>query len=105
MHIPEVLSVSEFRAGLAGAMKRVSDSGPVFIGAHRKAEAVMMSVEQYEALTGAAERRNAMAEALASGRAEGLEPSPEGLELLEAVAVGELRPDEARERILARHSR
>lgn len=107
MRAPEVLSFREFRAGLAATLKRVQDpgAGPVFVGAHRKPEAVVMSVSHYQELTEAAERREAIAEALASVRAEGLEPSSEGLELLAAVAAGELSTAELRERVLARYAR
>lgn len=105
MQPPEVLSFREFRTGLAATLKRVQepDSGPVFVGAHRKPEAVVMSVSHYRSLLAAAERREAVAEALASVRAEGLEPSPEGLEMLEAIAEGRMSTGEARERTLARY--
>jgi prevent-host-death family protein len=102
---PEILSVRELRAGLAGVLKQVQQPGaePVFVGPHRKAEAVVMSVSQYEQLQqqAAAVRREAVAEALASVRAEGLEPSPEGLERLQAVADGRMSPEEALEKALA----
>ena len=68
----------------------------VFVGAHRKAEAVLVSVEQYEALQEAAERQHAVAAALASVRAEGLEPSAEDLALFAEVAAGRLAADELR---------
>ncbi|MGH3813567.1 MAG: antitoxin VbhA family protein [Pseudonocardiaceae bacterium] len=42
---------------------------------------------------------------MASVRAEGLEPSPEGLEMLEPIAEGRMSTDEARERTLARYRR
>ncbi|MGH3869796.1 MAG: antitoxin VbhA family protein [Pseudonocardiaceae bacterium] len=105
MRPPEVLSFREFRMGLAATLKRVQepDSGPVFVGAHRKPEAVVMSVSHYWSLLAAAERREAVAEALASVRAEGLEPSPEGLEMIDAIAEGRMSTDEARERTLARY--
>jgi hypothetical protein len=48
-------------------------------------------------------RREAVAEALASVRAEGLEPGPECLEMLEAIAEGRLTTEEARQRTLARY--
>ncbi len=57
----------------------------------------------YRSLLAAAARREAVVEALASVRAEGLEPSPEGLEMLEAIAEGRMSTDEARERTLARY--
>ena len=90
MVLPEVLSVREFRAELAATLKRVqdADAGPVFVGSHRKAEAVVMSVAQYQELTEAAERSDAVADALASVRAEGLEPSEDGLAMLDAIVGG-----------------
>lgn len=103
----EVLSFREFRAGLAEAMRRVQrpGSGPVFVGAHRRPEAVLMSVAQYEELVATAERRDAVAEALASVRAEGLEPSAGDLPMFDAVAAGELSSEGLRERVLARYRR
>jgi prevent-host-death family protein len=90
---------------LAGVLKRVNEpgGGPVLVGAHRKPEAVVMSVSQYEALQQAAERRRTVESALGSLRAEGLQPSPEGRELLEGIAQGRLTTAQARERILARY--
>jgi PHD/YefM family antitoxin component YafN of YafNO toxin-antitoxin module len=103
--LPEVLSFREFRQALAATLKRVQEpgAGPVFVGAHRKPEAVVMSVSRYEELVAAAERRADVAEALASVRAEGLEPGPEGLTLLEEVAAGRMSTEQARERVLARY--
>jgi prevent-host-death family protein len=92
--VPEVLSVREFRADLAATVARVSAGAPVFVGAHRKPEVVVMSVEQYEALVRSAEQRQAVTEALASVRAEGLEPSWDALEGLEKLARGEIDEDE-----------
>jgi PHD/YefM family antitoxin component YafN of YafNO toxin-antitoxin module len=103
--VPEVLSVREFRAGLAATIARVSAGAPAFVGAHRKPEVVLMSVEQYEALVRSAERREAVAEALASVRAEGLEPSLDALEMLEKIASGELEEEEGIERLRARYQR
>ena len=107
MQVPEVLSFREFRADLAAALRRVQAPGaePVFVGAHRRAEAVVMSVERYQELVAAAGRRVAVGEALASVRAEGLEPSAEGLAQLDAVADGRLSTAEAREQVLARYRR
>ncbi|WP_176921639.1 type II toxin-antitoxin system prevent-host-death family antitoxin [Pseudonocardia oroxyli] len=108
MATPEILSVRELRAGLTGVLKQVQQPGaePVFVGPHRRAEAVVMSVSQYEQLQQqAAVRREAVAEALASVRAEGLEPSPEGLERLQAVADGRMTPEEALEKALAPYRR
>lgn len=107
MLLPEVLSFREFRAGLAATLKRVQepDSGPVFVGAHRKPEAVVMSVAHYQCLRDAAERRDAVAAALASVRAEGLEPSEHGLSLLDGMAAGRLDADEAVDQLLAPYRR
>lgn len=52
-----------------------------------------------------AEARAPVAEALASVRAEGLEPSGEGLMLLDEVAAGRVTTAEARARVLARYGR
>lgn len=102
--VPEVLSVREFRAGLAAALARVTGQGSaVFVGAHRRPEVVVMSVEQYEALVRSAQRREAVAEALASVRAEGLEPTLDGLEVLEAIASGRVEEDEGIAALRARH--
>lgn len=64
-----------------------------------------MSVSHYRVLVEAVERRDAVAEALASVRAEGLEPSGEDLRLFAAVAAGDLSTDGLRERVLARYHR
>lgn len=64
-----------------------------------------MSVEQYEALVEASERQHAVAAALASVRAEGLEPSAEDLALFVEVAAGRMTTSELRERILLRYQR
>jgi PHD/YefM family antitoxin component YafN of YafNO toxin-antitoxin module len=103
--VPVVLSFREFRAGLAGVLDRVRQSpgAVVFVGSHRKAEAVLVSVEQYEALVEASERQHAVAAALASVRAEGLEPGTEDLMLFAEVAAGQMTTDELRARILSRY--
>jgi Antitoxin VbhA len=53
----------------------------------------------------AVERQHAVAAALASARAEGLEPSAEDLALFAEVAGGRLSTDELRERVLSRYRR
>jgi hypothetical protein len=52
--------------------------------------AAPVSADHYEKLTDASGPQRAVAAALASVRAEGLEPSPEDLELFTKVAAGEL---------------
>lgn len=99
------MSFREFRTGLAGVLDQVrrSPDAAVFVGSHRKAEAVLVSVEQYEALLEASERQHAVAAALASVRAEGLEPSTEDLALFAEVAAGRMTTEELRDRILSRY--
>lgn len=103
--VPVVMSFREFRAGLAGVLDRIrrSPGAAVYLGSHRKAEAVLVSVEQYEALLETSERQHAVAAALASVRAEGLEPGADDLALFVQVAAGELTTDELRARILSRY--
>ncbi len=104
---PEVLSFREFRSGLAATFKRVQaeDGEPVFVGAHRKPEAVVMSVSHYQHLVEVSERREAVTEALASVRVEGLEPSADDLEMFTALGAGEMGSDELRARVMARYDR
>lgn len=105
--VPEVLSFREFRAGLAATLRRVQEpgAGPVFVGAHRRAQAVVLSAAEYERLRGAAGRREAVDAALASVRLEGLEPSAEGHRLLDAYAAGRLDADEAVEQLTRQYRR
>jgi prevent-host-death family protein len=103
MGTPEVLSFREFRAGLAATLKRVQGEGPVFVGSHRKPEAVVMSVAHYRDLVEISERRAAMAEALASVRAEGLEPSKPDLRMFAALNEGRVSTDELRDEVLRRY--
>lgn len=107
MRVPEVLSFREFRTTLAATLRRVQepDADPVFVGAHRRPEAVVLSVARYEELVEGAARRADVDEALASVRAEGLEPSAQGRVLLDGVASGQLSTAQARERVLARYGR
>ncbi len=107
VRFPEVLSFREFRTALSATLKRVQepDADPVFVGSHRKPEAVLLSVSRYWELVESATRRADVAEAVASVRAEGVEPGPEGLALLDGVAEGHLTTEQARERILSRYQR
>lgn len=100
-----MLSFREFRAGLSATLKRVQGEGPVFVGAHRRPEAVIMSVAHYRDLVEMSERRNGVAEALASVRAEGLEPSTEDLGMFAALAGGEISTDQLRDQVLRRYPR
>jgi PHD/YefM family antitoxin component YafN of YafNO toxin-antitoxin module len=107
MAVPEVLSYREVRDGLASVLDRLRrfPGTAVFVGAYRRPEAVIVSVERYEALQEASERQHAVAAALASVRADGLEPDVHDLDLFVAVAAGEMSTDELRNRILDRYRR
>lgn len=98
-------AVGHFLEAAPGVASGQSRRVAVFVGAHRRAEAVLVSVEQYEALQEAAEQQHAVAAALASVRAEGLEPSAEDLALFAEVAAGRVSTDELRERVLSRYRR
>lgn len=91
----EILSCRELRDGLAATLRRVQDGSPVFVGSHRQPQAVVLSVRRYEELLEAFERGEAVAEAVASVRAEGLEPTAHARELLAAVAGGSLDEEQA----------
>jgi hypothetical protein len=69
-----VLSVREAREQLPSLLEgfRQGDRRPVFLGSHRKTEAVMLPVDVYEELV--YKRRDAVAQGNASLAAEGLEP-------------------------------
>ena len=69
------------------------------------AHGACVPAEQYEALQEVSERRHEVAAAVASVRAEGLEPSAEDLVLFAEVAAGRLSTDELRERVLSRYPR
>jgi PHD/YefM family antitoxin component YafN of YafNO toxin-antitoxin module len=104
--IPEVLSISELREHLADAMTQVRgpSGSPVFVGRHRRAEVVLLSADRYAQLL-ADERRSAVASAIGSTRAEGLELSGFGQAVMSEVADGTLSYDDARQRLLAHYQR
>lgn len=100
----EVQTVGELRNHLAEVMTQVRKPGarPVFVGRHRRREAVLMSAERYQQLL-AAERRAAADDALGSVCAEGLEPTPFGLETVDQVVSGTLTAKEAIELLVVHH--
>jgi hypothetical protein len=75
----------------------------VFVGSHRRPESVIMSVAHYRDLVEISERRAAVAEALASVRAEGLEPSEVGMRALQEISSGQLTEDDAIAFLRERH--
>jgi hypothetical protein len=60
MQPTEVVTVSDARANLSRILSDLHDAGsgakPVFIGAHRKAQGVLLSVESYRELAESWER-------------------------------------------------
>jgi antitoxin VbhA-like protein len=92
----ETLSVREAREQLPSVLERFrsGDRTPVGVGAHRRTEAVMVPVEVFAELT--SERAQAVAEAAASLRAEGLAPDPDAESILERWARGEISTPQMR---------
>lgn len=90
----ETLSVREAREQLPSLLERFrqGDRRPVFLGSHRRTEAVMIPVEVYSELV---ERRlNAVAQADASLRVEGFFP-PSGIQvIIDRWVHGEITADE-----------
>ncbi|MEU6226687.1 hypothetical protein [Streptomyces sp. NPDC047042] len=80
-----------------------ADADPVLIGAHRKPQGVLLSVEAFEALSGRATRRAAVASATGSIEAEGLHPSDASDRDTEAYVKGDLDADTLVTRAIARH--
>jgi hypothetical protein len=97
----DVLSVREAREQLPRLLDRFrgGDRSPVFLGSHRKTEAVMIPVDVYFELT--ERRRNAVAQGTASLRAEGLEPPPEIQIIVEQWVHGQLSTEEMERQVAA----
>ena len=93
MAVPRILSVREARTGLAQVMKDVREPGaePIYVGAHRKPEVVIVSAERYAELVG----QQAIDNSVASARLEGLEATDRDLDLMKRVASGELTTEQA----------
>jgi hypothetical protein len=97
MVTPKVLSMRELRQGLAEVVDGVVAGGPVFAGPNRRAEVVLMSVRQFEALTVAQEQ--AVESTAASMQMEGM-PLTEGEgAALRELAAGRIDFAEYRRRI------
>ncbi|MFI9105822.1 type II toxin-antitoxin system Phd/YefM family antitoxin [Streptomyces fildesensis] len=107
MKVPEVVTVSDARAHLSQILTVLSEDGadadPVLIGAHRKPQGVLLSVEAFEALTGRAQRRDAVESATGSVAAEGLQASVEADRDAESYVRGGLEADELVARAIARY--
>jgi len=107
MDIPEIVTVSDARASLSRILSELShagpDANPVLIGAHRKPQGVLLSVEAFEALTGRAARRAATESATGSVEAEGLRTSEAADRDTEAYVRGDLDADTLVARAISRH--
>jgi PHD/YefM family antitoxin component YafN of YafNO toxin-antitoxin module len=107
VEIPEIVTVSDARAGLSRILAELSDAGadasPVVIGAHRKPQGVLLSIEAFEALTGRATRREAVASATASVAAEGLSTSDAADQDAEAYVRGDIDVDTLVARTISRY--
>ncbi|MHB1525022.1 MAG: antitoxin VbhA family protein [Candidatus Dormibacteria bacterium] len=104
-----VVSVAELRQQISKILSRFGkegvDADPVVIGSQRRPEAVLVSYAQYRAMADDLlelirarawiARARADAEALASVRAEGLEPDAFGHSVARRVVEGEISDDEA----------
>jgi hypothetical protein len=86
------MSVREAREQLPSVLDRFrhGDRRPMGVGAHRKTEAVLVPVEVFDQLMAERERHHAAADAAASVRAEGLEPSAEVEAITRRWARGEV---------------
>ena len=112
MRHTEVVTVSDARSKLPQLLSRLHDDGsnaePVFIGAHRRATGVLISVELFEELTAVREkfaRREALASAWGSLTAEGLAPTAPFLQDASEFADGAIGADELVQRAITRHRR
>jgi hypothetical protein len=90
----ETLSVREAREQLPSLLERFrsGDRRAVFLGAHRRMEAVMLPIDVYDELM--QRRRRALDQAWASVRAEGLEPPGEIEVIVERWVHGEITAEE-----------
>jgi hypothetical protein len=97
----EVLSVREAREQLPSLLDRFrqGDRRPVFLGSHRRTEAVMLPVKIYDELV--EQRRNAVAQADASLRVEGFEAPREIDIIVERWVHGEITSGEMERQVAA----
>ena len=97
----DVLSVREARERLPSLLERFreGDRTPVFLGSHRRTEAVMLSIDTYHELI--ARRHNAVAHSNASLRAEGIAPPPEIEIVVDRWVHGEISTAEMEQQVAA----
>ena len=110
--VVEVVTVRDARKNISRILSDLQEAGseaePVFIGAHRKPEGVLLSVEAYQELAALRERFQrgaAVASAWGSVRAEGLEPSADFVSDASEFTSGQIDADELVRRALDRHRR
>jgi PHD/YefM family antitoxin component YafN of YafNO toxin-antitoxin module len=112
MQLTEVVTVSDARANLSRILSDLHDAGsgaePVFIGAHRKAEGVLLSLESYRELADLQERftrGEAVASTWGSLSAEGLKPTAQFVDDTGEFTSGRIDADELVRRAVTRHRR
>lgn len=107
MRVPEIVTVSDARTRLSRILTELSEAGsdaePVLIGAHRKPQGVLLSLEAFEALAGRASRGAAVNSVTASLEAEGLRVSQPAEADASAYVRGDLSADEMVARAVGRH--
>ncbi len=96
-----VLTMRELREGLADVVDEVSTGGPVFAGARRKPEVVIMSVQHYEQLS--ADQQLAVDSALGSAAAEGLHLTDAEVAALRDYAAGRITRAQYQRRVLPQY--
>jgi PHD/YefM family antitoxin component YafN of YafNO toxin-antitoxin module len=108
----DVVTVRDARTNLSRILSSLHDAGPqaepVFIGAHRKPEGVLLSVESFRelmALRERFERGEAVASAWGSLGAEGLKPTAQFVDDANDFTSGQIDADELARRAVARHRR
>jgi hypothetical protein len=108
MQVPEIVTVSDARTRLSRILSALDDAGPaaepVLIGAHRKAQGVLLSVEAYENLTSRAARLDAVTSVGGSLAAERLTPTAASDTDAAAYVSGTLTAEEMADRAIARHT-
>ncbi len=107
--MPRPLGVDEARERLPSILRGFashSRCAAVPVGPYRRAQGVILSIEEYEDLLAAKEERGrarAALEALASVRAEGKEPTPAFAADLQSAIAGEFTTEDLVARTLKRY--
>lgn len=107
MEIPEVVTVSTARSKLSQILAELTEAGPtanpVLIGAHRKPQGVLLSIEAYEELSGRASRQAAVESARGSLATEGLHISEAAHHDTAEYVRGNISSDDLVQRAIDRH--